>query len=311
MRIGLIFALLLISLLPAGCGVQSQQGEGSDITARAVITKDFGKELILDETVTLKKDATVRDLLISVADVELTYGGRFIEAIEDISSKAPVKEDWLYYVNGVSFNKGIAETRIFDGDVVSFDFQDWRFRTFTPALAGYFPEPFLHGVEGALRPALIVYESSFIDEARALEDRLKAAGVKEVSAVSAEHLDDSLLRYPHVIVVGTSSNRLVVEMNGVWDRLGFFARFEAGGLTVYDAQGRVAAEYHSDAGVIQATQNPWNPRGIGVCENVAWMVSGTDENGVRAAAQALIENPAGFERAFGAVVYGGEIISIP
>ncbi|GAI85551.1 unnamed protein product, partial [marine sediment metagenome] len=33
--------------------------------------------------------------------------------------------------------------------------------------------------------------------------------------------------------------------------------------------------------LIQATQNPWNPKGIGACENVVWLVSGTDEAGVK------------------------------
>jgi hypothetical protein len=100
-------------------------------------------------------------------------------------------------------------------------------------------------------------------------------------------------------------------LNQNWQRLGFFAYFENGNLIVIDSNGEVTAEYGAGTGLIQTTQNPWNPKGIGACENVVWLVSGTDETGVKNALDALINHHSEFQYACAVVVVGGEIIEVP
>jgi len=73
----------------------------------------------------------------------------------------------------------------------------------------------------------------------------------------------------------------------------------------------VAAEYGPGVGIIQATQSPWNPDGVGASKNVVWMVSGVDEAGVRNAAQALINRHHEITHFFAAIVVDEEIIMVP
>ena len=104
---------------------------------------------------------------------------------------------------------------------------------------------------------------------------------------------------------------LISELNGRWERLGFFVRFKDGMLRSYNAYGDGEVEYGTGCGVIQATQSPWNPDGVGACENVVWMVLGTDETGVKSAADALINRHDEFKYAYAIIVANGEIIKVP
>jgi hypothetical protein len=115
----------------------------------------------------------------------------------------------------------------------------------------------------------------------------------------------------NLILLGTADNELISELNQNWKKLGLFARFENGNLVILNAQGETDAAYGTATGLIQATQNPWNPNGIGACENVAWMVAGTDESGVRGAIGALLKHHAQLQYAFAVVIANGEIIKIP
>jgi len=103
----------------------------------------------------------------------------------------------------------------------------------------------------------------------------------------------------------------VSELNERWDRLGFFAHFKDGVLVVHNSKGEVEAEYGAGSGVVQATQSPWNPKGVGACENVVWMVSSTDEAGVESALDALMNRHGGFEHAHAVVAVDGEIVRVP
>jgi hypothetical protein len=82
-------------------------------------------------------------------------------------------------------------------------------------------------------------------------------------------------------------------------------------LNVFDSRGEPAAEYGAGAGVIQATQSPWNPKGIGVCENTVWTISGTDMAGVKAAVNTLLSRDTDFKHACAVVIAAGEVIRVP
>ena len=80
---------------------------------------------------------------------------------------------------------------------------------------------------------------------------------------------------------------------------------------VLDEKGNPAWEYGAGWGLIQATQNPWSPGGVGSGESIVFMVTGTDENGIRSAANALIDNSDGLGNAYAVLVNNGGIIKIP
>jgi hypothetical protein len=63
--------------------------------------------------------------------------------------------------------------------------------------------------------------------------------------------------------------------------------------------------------VIQATQNPWNPKGLGACENVVWVVSGMDRGQVLDAVDTLINHYEEVRYAYAGVIINGQISKVP
>ena len=60
-------------------------------------------------------------------------------------------------MNGIEATRGAVEYRLRDGDVEWWDYRDWgRVGQDVPVVVGAFPEPFLHGYDGKVRPAVVV-----------------------------------------------------------------------------------------------------------------------------------------------------------
>ena len=292
----------------------SPDANNHEPSAAVVVSTDFGAEIILEETVAISGNTTALSALKSVIEVETEYGGGFVSAIGGISSEygdSGNKKDWFFYINGFSSNTGAAAYILNDGDLEHWDFHDWGFRQFIPGIAGEFPEPFLHGYGGEVRPTLVCCQEGWEDSARSIAEHLSGLGVAEVAVRSPGELTTDEQESANLILLGTAEFPLIDEMNQVWNKIGLFARFEDGKLKTYDGAGELDMEYGEAAGVIQAAQNPWNTSGTGVCQNVAWMVSGLDEAGVESTVAALLTNSDAFRYGFGAVTVGGEIIRVP
>jgi hypothetical protein len=300
---------LFCALAFGGCSVGTLGETGADITVRVVATRDFGRELVFSETLQVPPGTSAMAALEQVAEVETAYGGGFINGINDVGSEHG--RDWFFSVNGISSNVGALAYTLHDGDVEHWDFHDWGFRMFAPASVGYFPEPFLHGYNGEVYPTVIVCEDGMEDSAQALLNRLKGFGVADVTIQSVSGLVESDKQYSNLILLATIDCGLVSELNQVWERLGFFVHFENGVMVSYDSTGDTTGAYGPGCGVIQATQNPWNPKGIGVCENVVWMVSGTDEAGVESAVDALCRRYDDFQYSHALVTANSEVVRVP
>jgi hypothetical protein len=180
-----------------------------------------------------------------------------------------------------------------------------------PAIIGDFPQPFRSGYRGKLRPALVIYEEAFSAEAEALVGKLKGYGVAEASAVNSDLLSDEARADNNLIIIALLDNRLIKELNSAPEKLGFYAYFERNKLTVLDAEGNITGEFGEGCGLIQATQNPWHPKGIGSGESVVWMVTGIDMNGVKSAAEVLTNNSDELRHAFAAVISDNAVMKIP
>jgi len=314
-RLLTLVCLFMVTLVaPVGCAIEPT-GAGPDMTVRVVATWDFGREVIFDQLLEVPSGTSAMAALQEVANTETSYGGAFVNVINGVSSgyagTQGTKQDWFICVNGIQSNTGALDYTMRHGDVQRWDFHRWNFRTFIPAIVGDFPEPFLHGYKGQVKPTIIVYDGGFEQNAEELEGALIDLGVANVSSQPMVDLSDSDKRNANLIIIGYSGGEMLAEMNSVWNRLGFFARFEDGMLDIYTGTGEQAAQYGPGTGIIQATQSPWNPRGTGACENVVWMVSGTDAAGIEAAAKALATRSSDLQHAFAVVVTGGEIIRVP
>ncbi len=287
----------------------------ADSTVRIVATRDFGRELMFDERLELPLGSSAMAALQKVAEVVTDYGGGFVDAIDGVRSgftgSEKTKRDWFIYINGIQSNVGALDYSLQPGDVEHWDYHDWGFQQSIPAVIGAFPEPFLHGFDGMKRPTVVVYSDNLIKEAQELQDGLVSLGVSDISITSAGGLTVSDREASNLILLGTADNELILELNRNWKKLGLFAYFENGNLVVLDARGEIDSTYRAAAGLIQAAQNPWNPWGTGACENVVWMITGTDEEGVKTAIDAVLNHPAQLQYAFAAVIASGEIIRIP
>lgn len=287
----------------------------SGSSVRIIVTRGFSEPAILEKSVAIGEDTTALDGLQMVASVETKYGGGFVSSIEGISSKYEgsnkTKEDWLFYINGISLSTGAGGYILRDGDSEHWDYHDWSFRQFMPAIIGDFPEPFVHGTRGVVYPTVVAYQSGWEEEARQIADRLRGLGVPDVTCQSFDELSAGDKESSNLVLVGTSDFAPVEELNEPWNRLGFFGHFEDGALVVFDSAGELVSGYGAGTGLIQATQSIWNPKGVGAGENVVWVVSGLDESGVKAAVDVLINHPDDYKYACAVVVTEGETLRLP
>ncbi|MBE9513787.1 MAG: DUF4430 domain-containing protein [Chloroflexi bacterium] len=312
--VALLVACLLVSGL-CGCSTQEPSQPATDIEVRVVVTQDFGRELMQDEVMKIEDDACAMDALRQVAEIETAYGGGFVNAIDGVRSQytggGAAKKDWFIYANGILANVGALDYALHSGDVERWDFHDWSFLHFIPAIIGHFPEPFVHGYEGEVHPTIVAYDGDFEKEAEHIVGKLSQLGVESISVRSANELSGADKESCNLLLLGDMNCELVAELNQVWKRLGFFAYFENGKLVVLNPRGELADEYGAGSGLIQATQSPWNPRGVGACQNVVWMVSGTDETGAKNALDILINRYAEFQYAYAIVTADAQIVRVP
>ena len=323
-RFKVVLLIWSITILFCGCPAESLSPQGQHDSAATgetisqatlVVTKSFGKEILVERTIKIEPNTNAMNALQMIADVDTRYGGGFVSSINSVSSRyegeKQNKADWFLYINGIASNVGAKDYVLQDGDIEHWDFRDWSYYQFIPAVIGDFPQPFLGGYRGKVKPTIIVYEERLKNCARSLATRLEELGIHEVSAVIYDQLSEGARGQCNLILLGKQDNKLVSELNSAHNKLGFYAYFHQGKLVVLDAEGKVTSEYGASTGLIQATQNLWNPKGTGASENVVWMISGTDADGVQEAVGALINHYEDLRYAYAAVISKGKIIRVP
>lgn len=146
-RFGL--AVAAATALLAGCG------GGGHGHAMLWVTRDEGKTVLLVRRVPAGE--TAMQALDRSAKIETRYGGRFVQTINGLAGSVSSRHDWFYFVNGIEATHGAVEYRLHDGDVEWWDYRDWgRVGQDVSVVVGAFPEPFLHGYGGTVRPAVVV-----------------------------------------------------------------------------------------------------------------------------------------------------------
>ncbi|HEX2412783.1 MAG TPA: DUF4430 domain-containing protein [Solirubrobacteraceae bacterium] len=297
-----LVALFLVAL--AGCGF----GEGAtrgDVTL--TVTRDFGGEVLHEgaEEETATEGDTVMRLLQDRYEVNTRYGGGFVQEIDGIGGgRADGRRvDWFYYVNGIEAPVGAAERRLSAGERVWWDHHNWEAAQRIPAVVGSFPEPFATGLEGKRFPVRLVCAGAdrSCDE---VTTRLLEAGVKAVPrAVLEQSPGEEVLR----VLVGRWAE---VRRDAVARRLergpaatGVFARPTGTGdaLVLLDGDGKPVRTLRAGSGLVAAT----------TVEGQAptWIVTGTDDVGVAAAAAALTEER--LEQQFAVAVEAGRDVPLP
>jgi hypothetical protein len=165
-------ALFLVALALAGCG-GAERGAG---TATLWVTRDQGAVMMID--VKVPAGQTLMRALRSKATLETRYGGRFVQSIDGVKGSLGKRHDWFWFVNGLAGDRSAAEYRLHAGDVAWWDYRDWTHDADRAVVVGAFPEPFLHGYLGKVRPAAVVYSAgSQLADAKAIARRIHTNAV--------------------------------------------------------------------------------------------------------------------------------------
>lgn len=283
MRRPLRILAVVAAFVAAGCGVGA--GEGRDGVS-LVVTDGFGTTALLDtDTPKTTGSDTVMRLLQRNAKVATRYGGGFVQSIDGRAGGTPGGRpvDWFYYVNGVLADKGAASTKLHDGDVIWWDRHDWGASDGTKAVVGSFPAPFTQGPDGRKLPIRVECIDSRAPSCDAVQKALTNVGVLAAKGGLQTSLTTETLRIlvgPYAKLRADESVRQLEQGPRV---SGVYARPAQDGrkIAVLDPRGRVRRTLGAGAGLVAATElEDGQP---------VWIVTGTDDAGVAAAAGALDE----------------------
>jgi hypothetical protein len=293
--------LLAAAAMLAGCGLGPGSGTSN---VSLTVTRNFGGAGVGSVTKSsVPGSETVMRMLERSFTVQTRYGGGFVESIDHLSGTSD-RRDWFYYVNGIEGAKGAAVTAVHKGDRIWWDLHDWSATDDVPAVVGSFPEPFLHGTGGRRLPTTVECSSTASAACKRVSKALSAVGVPFASSgLGGGPGQDSL-----AVVVGTWGQLKGVIAASLIDQgpgsSGVYARFTGPGgttLQILDPHGHVAQTLGPDSGLIAAT-----------ADNSAvptWLVTGTDNQGVAAAAAAL--TPGRLRHHFALAVHAGTDLPVP
>lgn len=202
MTVRRLAGLALVALALAGCGGAGPAA--ADGSARLWVTRDRGEVLLVDARVAAGQ--TLLRALRSRTEVDTRYGGRFVQAIDGLAGDVSAQRDWFWFVNGLAGDRSAAEYRLRDGDVAWWDYRSWADDAEElQVVVGAFPEPFLHGYDGRVRPAAVRFRG---DRLRGDAKRIgEAIGAASVAAAGAPVPDDA-----HLLRLVDGPERLRAEL---------------------------------------------------------------------------------------------------
>jgi Domain of unknown function (DUF4430) len=304
MRRALAPAILALALAAGGCGLgPGKQTGGASIT----VTRDFGAQVVgRASDASVREEDTVMRFLQRRFRTRTRYGGGFVQAIDGLAGGTqggrPV--DWFYYVNGIEAARGATSTTVHAGDRIWWDRHDWGVTMRIPAVVGSFPEPFRSGSGGRRLPVRLECAPDTERACGVAAARLRAAGVPPARGVLGSPSAGKLVRllvgrWPALRAIPSAQ-----QIEAGPRTSGVFARIDAGGrrLAVLDPRGRVALRLAAGSGLVAAVRS-----GGGA---PTWVVTGTDDAGLLAAARAL--RPAVLANRFAlALAPGGRPVPAP
>ncbi|KON27753.1 hypothetical protein AC481_03980 [miscellaneous Crenarchaeota group archaeon SMTZ-80] len=302
--------IIVIALISAYHFYPSEIQNQETISATIIITKNFGREVIQENALTIPVGSSVLDALEKVAEVEKSYGGGFVTSINNMKSDYPdEKSDWFYYVNGFFANKGASNYIITEGDSIRWDYHNWESQSQSAILADY-PKHFIKGYAGKISPTVIIYDDEFFNEANKLKKQLNSQYGINATYIQTEEVSMTEKMRANLIILATPNNSIVSELNENHQKIGFIAFFEGDSIIEKDHKGSPCGQY-SNACMIQITQNIWNPKGNLACENVILVISGTDMEIIRSSTDILIQDSLKFKNYFGLIITEQSTFALP
>lgn len=298
-------AVILLALLAGGCGFgPAEVQSGGSVTV--TVSQDFGESRMAPtRSQQAREGETVMRLLQRSFDVETRFGGNFVQEIDGVSGgrEDGRRVDWFFYVNGIESSEGAGERKLYPGDRVWWDHHDWETAMRVPAIVGSFPEPFRSGRSGKKLPIKLVCQGAEDRTCGEVETRLRDAGIRNVARASLEASVGEVLR----IIVGPwkeiRQDIVARKLEEGPEVSGVFARPSESGdrIDLLDADGDAARALGPGSGLVAATADADFPP--------TWLVTGTDDVGVAAAAATLSEDGLRFH--FALAIDAGQGVPLP
>jgi hypothetical protein len=289
--------------LLAGCGAGPGRAPGG---ASLTVTQDFGAraQRVLDAP-KVSGSETVMRLLQRNAKVTTRFGGGFVQSIDGVAGgrREGRPLDWFYYVNGVEASEGAAAVRLHPGDRVWWDRHDWGAAMRVPAVVGSFPEPFVHGVGGKRLPVRVECADPAARPCDRVFRALTAVDVPAAKGGLRTAQTEQTLRVVVAPWAAARDDRALRQVEAGPARSGVYARPSPDGreIEALDARGDVTRTLGPGTGLVAAARDGDDPP--------VWAVTGTDPEGVDAAASAFTERALG--RRFAVAVVGGRPLALP
>ncbi len=313
----LLIVLFIATLLLGACSAEPDtdaiDGPSDVPTVTLKVTKDYGREILVDQVVELEKNWAVYDLLEANTELSTEYGGSFVTGINGIMSnpkgESRKRYDWFYFVNGVSADRGIIDYALSSGDIVWWDYHAWEnMSSSNSTVIGSFPEPFVHGYNGFMGEIIIMSAKDTEDSAITLKQTLIDFGS---TTVKIEAIDNNLIenREGPVIVIGKwdelNQFEYISELNEAYEKVGSFTHFEEGKMQLFDASNVNGTTFGKNAGVIMSHGD-----GLGD-DSPLWLVIGIDSEGLNEAVDTLVNEPEAILNSYGVAVIDNQIIRLP
>jgi hypothetical protein len=296
--------VVVLALLAGGCGLGA--GESEEGGATLIVTRDFGtREVGAESADPIPGGETVMRMLQRDFDVETRYGGGFVQQINGIAGGRedgrPV--DWFYYVNGILAEDGAAAHKLSAGDDVWWDHHDWGASADVRAVVGAYPEPFLSGTGGKRLPVRLDCADEAADACDEVAARLGDEGVKAGRSAAGGFGGEGVLRIKVGLWSDLRRDPAVRRLEEGPRASGVYARPAASGdeLELLDPEGETVRTVGPGGGLVAATT-------LGG-EAPTWIVTGTDEVGLAAAAAELEEDA--LAARFAVAVEDGRPVALP
>jgi len=298
----LLVALLLGAAVASGCGGESAKDEPVTLT----VTRGFGTERLGGGEMGVPEGETALQLLQRDFDVKTANGGSTVRSIGGIAGgqAADQPSGWFYYVNGVAAARGPSEQKVAGGDRVWWDHHDRDVVERIPSVVGSFPQPFASGSNGRRQPVRVECAEGSTRECDEVTKRLEAEGVKRTArSTIGQAQENEVLR----VLVGpwtkVRQDPATVRIEKGPHASGIFARFDRTGrrLDLMDPRGRVVRPLGRGSGLVAATSLEGGAP--------VWVITGTDQVGVAAAAAGLQE--AMLRNHFAIAVEQGRAVPLP
>ena len=259
--------LLLLTVLVLGCiGASGKPADAINI--RIVVTKDFGRQPIVDIDATVEKGTRGIKALELSTPIAVDYDAGYLQSINKIPQTR--QSAWFSYVDGHLMDANTASHRPKDGELITWDYHEYAYNPFIPSIL---VEPSRFFKCGQV---FIVHDAGFKRYAQQLAALIPNANISETE-----------IRRDCTIYIIAPSHAKVAELASKHREYGVFAYTDANLLLLLDKYGEPVRSERQYAIILPLRET--------------WIITATNEVYLQKLITTL-KDPKAYENSFGFLV---------